>query len=77
MSFLEKEKVHVTFLRIFQQRNGRFISAKILNVSEECSSIVEKENFWPPGVNCRRWISNKDWHNRISEVSSDTDANGW
>ena len=67
MSYLEKKGVRATYLRIFQQRErARFLSAK-LNVSDECASIVETDNFWPPGVLCRKWISNRDWYRRYNE----------
>ncbi|CAC5396962.1 unnamed protein product [Mytilus coruscus] len=71
MSYLESRNVQVTYLRLFQSRNSsRYMSAK-LNVAENCANIVESENFWPINVYCRRWLSNQEWYQRVSESTSD------
>ncbi|CAG2223403.1 unnamed protein product [Mytilus edulis] len=67
LSYLETKNVHVTYLRLFSTRNNdRRISAK-LNIAENCAEIVETENFWPKGVYCRKWLSNREWNQRFTD----------
>lgn len=28
--------------------------------------FIESENFWPKGISCRPWRSNKQWQERIA-----------
>lgn len=67
---LEKNNVQVTYLRIFKQRDHRFVSAK-LNVVDDDSNVVEAQDFWPAGVHCRYWYSNKEWQEQCSDTQYD------
>lgn len=61
-SYLTKRGVHVTYLRLFNTKNNaRVISAK-LNVSTSSADLVESSDFWPKGVHCREWLSNREWY---------------
>ncbi|VDI54683.1 Hypothetical predicted protein [Mytilus galloprovincialis] len=49
LAYLEKENVHVTYLRLFNTKHSaQRVSAK-LNVVENCADYVESHNFWPDG----------------------------
>ncbi|CAG2248803.1 unnamed protein product [Mytilus edulis] len=66
LAYLEKENVHVTYLRLFNPKHSaQRVSAK-LNVVENCADYVEAHNFWPDGVQCRKWLSNYEWNHRFS-----------
>lgn len=65
IQFLEHKNVRVTYLRIFSQReHQRFVSAKI-NVPDECAERVKESDFWPTGVSCREWLSDRDWKQKL------------
>ena len=67
ITYLEQRDVHVTFLRLFNTKHNSYRTAAKLNVSESSASIVESPNFWPNGISCRKWISNREWNKRFSE----------
>ena len=73
VSYLESQSVRVTYLRLFKSKhNSRIVSAK-LNVDENSADVVEARDFWPEGVNCRRWLSNFEWNQRITDETEDDD----
>ena len=41
------------------QLNG--VSKAKVNVSLEDAHLLESEDFWPEGVQCRRWYSVRQW----------------
>lgn len=47
------------------KREGARRNAKI-NASLKDASTIESENFWPKGISCRPWLSNKQWQDRIA-----------
>lgn len=56
----------MTYLRLFNPKHSaQRVSAK-LNVVENCADYVESHNFWPDGVQCRKWLSNYEWNHRFS-----------
>ncbi|CAC5405418.1 unnamed protein product [Mytilus coruscus] len=62
LAYLEKVNVHVTYLRLFNPKHSaQRLSAK-LNVVENCADSIESHNFWPDGVQCRKWLSGKIKH---------------
>jgi len=67
ITYLEQRDVHVTFLRLFNTKHNSYRIAAKLNVSESSASTVESHNFWPSGISCRKWVSNREWNQRFSE----------
>lgn len=72
LRFIEMKNVKTTFLQLFYGKYiySSSISAK-LNVPEDCASLIESDAFWPSGVWCRRWLSNRDWQLRWNESPED------
>lgn len=69
--YLEKYGVKVTYLKLFKDKhNTAQISAK-LNVTEETANIIDTDNFWPTGVMCRRWLSNREWQDKTKKNSTE------
>lgn len=66
LHFLETKGVTVTYLQIFKSKgNTQFITAKI-NVKSSDAEFVVNKNFWPKGVKCRQWYSQREWFNRCN-----------
>ena len=60
-NYMERKGVKVSHLTLFKPKYGSpFLSAKV-NVSPKLASTVESTHFWPDGVKCRRWLSNREW----------------
>lgn len=74
-SYLEDNKVRVTFVRFFDsyRQNVSSYSAQ-LNVRHEDSHILFSHKFWPDGMRIRRWIPKSKFYNR--ERYSGYDQNG-
>lgn len=67
IEYCEKNKVKVTYCRIFSPRNRqRFLTAKI-NVTEECAYKLESSDFWPAGVSCREWLNDREWQQKFTD----------
>lgn len=60
-NYIERKGVKVSHLVLFKPKyGGPFLSAKV-NVSPQFADTVESSHFWPDGVKCRRWLSNREW----------------
>lgn len=58
---------------LFQPKyNQSRLSAKI-NVPLEFDHIIESPNFWPEGVRCRKWISNREWEQKCATQRASED----
>lgn len=53
--YLERENVHVTYLRYFQNRWKSTASAQ-LNIRDEDTEIIMRDRFWPDGIRMRPWV---------------------
>lgn len=47
-------------------------TAKV-NVSPKCSQLVESPEFWPVGVICRKWYSEREWDERFEQSTAHED----
>lgn len=66
INFLKDRGISVSLCVLFKpKREGARRNAKI-NVSLKDAFTIESENFWPKGISCRPWLSNKQWQDRIA-----------
>ena len=56
LDYLSKRGVNPTLLSLFDSKWKGTKSAKI-NVRSEDSGTIMRQNFWPPFVKCRQWLS--------------------
>ena len=69
LKYLEQKGVKPAFLQLFSDRyNPNRISAK-LHVNEDSEGIIKSENFWPPGVRCRKWLSKCVWQQKWNDAN--------
>lgn len=72
-NYIESKGVKITHLMLFQPKyNQSRLSAKI-NVPLEFDHIIESSNFWPEGVRCRKWISNREWEQKCATQRASED----
>ena len=60
-SYVENKGVHVSHLTLFKPKGRYSVRTAKINVSPQCSEIVEAPEFWPEGVYCRKWYSEREW----------------
>lgn len=77
-NFIECKGVKTTHLMLFTPKYYRSrLSAKV-NIPLEFVKTVEAPDFWPEGVRCRRWMSNREWEekcaNQLDKEDWDTDV---
>lgn len=75
-NYIESKGVKITHLMLFKPKYSKSrLSAKI-NIPLEFGQIVESPNFWPEGVSCRQWISNREWERKCAtqRASEDWDS---
>lgn len=73
-NYIERKGVKVSHLILFKPKyGGPFLSAKV-NVSPQFANTVESPHFWPDGVKCRRWLSNREWEHKYFSHGADEPA---
>lgn len=75
-NYIESKGVKITHLMLFKPKYYQSrLSAKI-NIPLEFRQIVESPNFWPEGVLCRQWMSNREWEQKCAtqRASEDWDS---
>jgi hypothetical protein len=64
--FLQQKGISVSHFVLFKPKYpGSRMNAKI-NVAPADAEIVESPGFWPRGISCRPWLSEREWDNKIS-----------
>ena len=71
LRYVENKGVKVTHMVMFKPRTPRSQHRMKINVPLAHASIVERYDFWPDGVECRRWYSNREWEARCSRQERD------
>jgi chromosome segregation ATPase len=74
VNFLKDREISVTHCVFFKQKHpGSRRNAKI-NVSLRDAQTIESPGFWPNGISCRRWLSNKQWEIKIANEQEQDNA---
>ena len=59
--YIESRGATVSHFVLFKPKfSGRRLTAKV-NVAPRDADLIESEDFWPDGVQCRRWYSVRQW----------------
>jgi hypothetical protein len=67
LNFLKRNGVSVSHCVFFKPKHpGSRRNAKI-NVALSDAQTVESPGFWPRGISCRSWLSEKDWESKIAQ----------
>ena len=73
LKYLENKNIIPTHLQLFNGKyNSWFISAKLNALA---NALLLSENFWPAGVRCREWLSNREWANKYETDYGHRDQN--
>lgn len=74
MNFLRNRGVTVSHCVFFKQkRPGSRRNAKI-NVALRDAQTIESPSFWPYGITCRPWLSNRQWEAKIAQEQPEDDG---
>ena len=65
INYVSRKGIKVTHFILFKAKyTGARLTAKI-NVPPEDAELLESRGFWPEGVSCRRWMSQRAWKEKI------------
>ncbi|KAK3104967.1 hypothetical protein FSP39_014230 [Pinctada imbricata] len=67
LSYIESKGVRVTHMILFNARTERSPLTAKINVPLQHASLIEPGRFWPKGVRCRRWLSNREWEEKCAQ----------
>ena len=65
-NYIRNKGVKTTHLMLFKPRYRKSLVTAKVNVPAEFAKTVESPHFWPEGVKCRRWLSNRDWEQKCA-----------
>ncbi|XP_078581109.1 uncharacterized protein LOC144864685 [Branchiostoma floridae x Branchiostoma japonicum] len=61
--YAQRREVHLSFVRVMTSRQKDMAFARI-NVLEHQADMVVKDKFWPEGIRCRLWLSERRYKNK-------------
>lgn len=60
-STYEGIKLKISYLTLFKPKGRYAVRTAKIKLSPKCSQTVEAPGFWPDGVHCRKWYSEREW----------------
>lgn len=72
-TYVESKGVKISYLTLFKPKGRYSVRTAKINVSPNCSETVEAPGFWPDGVHCRKWYSEREWDSRCDQRYPQTD----
>ena len=66
LNYIEQKGATVSHFILFKPKSPRARLTAKVNVALRDADLIESDNFWPDGVQCRRWYSVRQWEEMCS-----------
>lgn len=73
MNYVSKKGVKIIHFVLFKPRYPESRLTAKINVSPKDSELLESGDFWPEGVSCRKWLSQRAWKEKIDSENQKKD----
>ncbi|KAK3087070.1 hypothetical protein FSP39_001227 [Pinctada imbricata] len=70
-NYIESKGAKISHLILFKPRSSFARMTAKVNVRPEDADLLDDDDFWPPGVRCRRWLNARAWEERCMRRNED------